>query len=143
MFALRRRQRTAAGTILKASRTRGGGNGRLLDSSEPGELPSLAPASLLEGSATTSTSASPSLPARFASPDPLLCSSVCPVDCSLHRSMSTTKDATYHSKTAQTWPRIAGTEAAAAGAQAGGYGGVQRGPIDKGCRGGQPQPPPV
>ena len=29
---------------------------------------------------------------------------------------------------------IAGTEAAAAGTQDGGYGGVQRAPIDEGCR---------
>ena len=60
-----------------------------------------------------------------------------PVDCSLHRLMSTAKDASYHSKTAQTSPIVA------EGAQAGGYGGVQRGPIDEGCRGGQLQLPPL
>ena len=143
MVALRNLQRTATDAILEATRAAGGEFRRLLRSPAPGKLPSLAPASPLEGLAIVSTSARRLLPARFAFPDPLPHASDSPVDCSLHRLMSTAKDATYHSKTAQTWPRIAGTEAAAAGAQAGGYGGVQRGPIDKGCRGGQPQPPPV
>ena len=90
-----------------------------------------------------SVSARCSLPGRFASSDPLPHTSDSPVDCSLHRLMSTAKDATYHSKTAQSLPMVAGTEAAAADAQAGGYGGVQRGPIDEGCHGGRPQPQPV
>ena len=142
MVALGTGQRTAMDAILEATRAAGGEVGRLFRPPAPGELPSLAPASLLEGSATTSTSASPSLPARFASPDPLPRSSVCPVDCSLHRSMSMTEFMTYGSKTAQTSPMVVGTEVSAADAPAGGCGGAQRGPIDEGCRVGWPPPPP-
>ena len=141
MVALRTRQRTATDAIQEATRAAGGEFRRLIRSSAPGKRPSFAPASQLEGSATTSTSASPSLPARFASPDPLPRSSVCPVDCSLHRSMSMAEFITYGSKTAQTSPMVVGTEAAAADAPAGGCGGAQRGPIDEGCPAGRPKPP--
>ena len=129
--------------IQEATRAAGDEFRRLLRSRAPGKRPSLAPASPLEGSVTVSVSARCSLPGRFASSDPLPHTSDSPVDCSLHRLMSTAKDATYHSKTAQSLPMVAGTEAAAADAQAGGYGGVQRGPIDEGCHGGRPQPQPV
>ena len=69
-----------------------------------------------------STSARRSLPARFASPDPLSHASDSPVDCSLHRSMSMAKDTTYGYKMAQTSATVAGAKAAAADAQAGGCG---------------------
>ena len=124
MVALRTGQRTSTDAIQEARRAAGGEFRRLIRSSAPGKRPSFAPASQLEGSATTSTSASPSLPARFASPDPLPHASDSPVDCSLHRSMSMAKDVTYDAKTAQTSPMVAGAEAAAADAQAGGYGGA-------------------
>jgi hypothetical protein len=43
---------------------------------------------------------------------------------------------------AQTFPMVTGSEAAAKDAEAGGAGGAQDGPIDKGCRVGRPQPQP-
>ena len=109
-------QRTAMDAIQEATRAAGGEFRRLLRSPAPGKRPSLAPASQLEGSVTVSASARRSLPARFALPDPLPHASDSPVDCSLHRSVSTAKDATYHSKTAQTSPMVAGAETAPADA---------------------------
>ena len=142
MVALRTGQRTATDAIQEATRAAGGEFRRLLRSSAPGKRPSLAPASQLEGSATMSTSARRSLPARFASPDPLPHASDSPVDCSLHRSMSTAEFATYRSKMVQIPPMVAGAEATAADAPAGGCGGAKGGPIDEGRRAGRPQPPP-
>ena len=109
-------QRTAMDAIQEATRAAGGEFRRLLRATAPGKRPSLAPASPLEGPAIVSTSARRSLPARFAFPDPLPHASDSPVDCSLHRSVSTAKDATYHSKTAQTSPMVAGAETAPADA---------------------------
>jgi hypothetical protein len=135
VFALRRRQRTAAGTILKASRTRGGGNGRLLDSSEPGERSSLAPASMLEGSAVINPRASPSLPACVASADPLPNAAERAPDCSLHRRVSSINGAIRRAKTAGILPATAGSELAGGDAAAGGLADLHGGPIDEGCRG--------
>ena len=140
MVALRKGQRTATDAILEASRAARGEVGRLFRSPVPGKRPSLAPASQLEGSAIMSMFASPSLPAGFASPDPLPHVSESAVDCSLHRSMSTAEFATYCSKTVQTSPTVAGTEAAAADTPAGGCGGANRGPIDEGCCQGRAPP---
>ena len=142
MVALRTCQRTAMDAILEATRAAGGEFRRLLRSPAQGKRPSLAPASQLEGPATVNTSACRSLPARFASPDPLSQASDSPVHCALHRSMSTAKDATYGYKMVQTPPMIASAEAAAADAPAGGCGGAKCGPIDECRRAGRPQPPP-
>ena len=134
-WVLRRRQRTAAGTILEASRTRGGGNGRLLDSSEPGERPSLAPASMLEGPAIINPRASPSLPACVASPDPLPNAAERAPDCSLHRRVSSINGAIRRAKTAGSPPAVTDSELAGGGAAAGGLAGLHGDPIDEGCRG--------
>ncbi len=116
-------QRTAMDAIQEATRAAGDEFRRLLRSPAPGKRPSLAPASPLEGSVTVSASARRSLPARFALPDPLPHASDSPVDCSLHRSMSTADFATYRSKNAQTSPLVADTETADADAPADGCGG--------------------
>ena len=142
MVALRTGQRTATDAIQEARRAAGGEYGRLVRRSSRGKRPSLAPASQLEGPATVNTSTCRSLPARFASPDPLSQASDSPVHCALHRSMSTAKDATYGYKMVQTPPMIASAEAAAADAPAGGCGGAKGGPMDEGCRAGRLQPPP-
>ena len=126
MVALRTGQRTATDAIQEARRAAGGEYGRLFRRSARGKLPSLAPASPLEGSATMSTFFRRSLPASSAFPDLLSHASYrySPVDCSLHRPMSTAELVTYRSKTAHTSPMGAGIEAVAADAPDGGYGGV-------------------
>ena len=134
VFASRRPQRTAAGTTLEASRTGGGGNGRLLDSSEPGERPSLAPASMLEGPAIINPHASPSLPACVASPDPLPNAAERAPDCSLHRRVSSINGAICTAKTAGILPMATGSELAGEDAAAGGLAGLHGDPIDEVCR---------
>ena len=124
MVALRTGQRTATDAIQEARRAAEGEYGRLFRRSALGKLPSLAPASPLEGSATMSTFFRRSLPASSALPDLLSHASYSPVDCSLHRPMSTAELVTYRSKTAHTLPTDPGIEAVAADAPANGYGGV-------------------
>ena len=124
MVALRTGQRTATDAIQEARRAAEGEYGRLFRRSARGKLPSLAPASPLEGSATMSTFFRRSLPASSALPDLLSHASYSPVDCSLHRPMSMAELVTYRSKTAHTSPMGAGIEAVAADAPDGGYGGV-------------------
>ncbi len=124
MVALRTGQRTATDAIQEARRAAEVEYGRLFRRSARGKLPSLAPASPLEGSATMSTFFRRSLPASSALPDLLSHASYSPVDCSLHRPMSTAELVTYRSKTAHTLPTDPGIEAVAADAPANGYGGV-------------------
>ena len=124
MVALRTGQRTATDAIQEARRAAEGEYGRLSRRSALGKLPSLAPASPLEGSATMSTFFRRSLPASSALPDLLSHASYSPVDCSLHRPMSMAESVTYRSKTAHTSPTGPGMEAVAADAPKSGYGGV-------------------
>ena len=139
-------------TSEKATRADGGGAGRHFQSTAQGERPFLAPAGLLEGSAASCVPACPSLPRRFAFPDPLPHTAESAADCSLHRPLSIANDAVFSAKTAQASPIIITTEAGPAvkDAALGGAGGAQDGPVDEGRprgrpwpRPGQSQPPPA
>ena len=79
--------------------------------------------------------ASPSLPARFASPNTLPNAYESARDCSLHRRASWTNGAADASKTAESLPPVAGSRAAAGDAAAGGLVDSQNDAIDVGCRG--------
>jgi len=135
VIALRSLQCTAASTLLEASRARGGEIGRLFQLSKPGEQSLLAPASRLEASPAMSLLASPSLPARFASPHPLSNAAESARDCSLHRRVSWSNSAAYAPKTAENLPPVAGSGAAAGDAAVGGRVDVHGDAIDEGCRG--------
>ena len=124
MVALRTGQRTSTDAIQEARRAAEGEYGRLFRRSALGKLPSLAPASPLEGSATMSTFSRRSLPASSAFPDLLSHASYSHVDCSLHRPMSTAELVNYRSETAHTSPTDLVIEAVAADAPDNGYGGV-------------------
>ena len=149
-FKLRALQREAVSTSEKATRADGGGAGRHFQSTAQGERPFLAPAGLLEGSAALCVPACPSLPRRFAFPDPLPHAAESSADCSLHRPSASANGGACCSKMAQIIPMVAGSEAAAKEAAVGGACGAQGGPVDEGRprgrpwpRPGQSQPPPA
>ena len=128
-------------TSEKATRADGGGAGRLFQSTAQGERPFLAPAGLLEGSAALCVPACPSLPRRFAFPDPLPHAAESPADCSLHRPAASANGGVCCSKKAQILPMVAGSEAAAEDAAVGGAGDAQGGALDEGRPRGRPWPP--
>ena len=83
-----------------------------------------------------------SMPACFASSDPLPHAAESAVDCSLHRPMASTKVITRWSQMAQSRPMVPTIETAAEGAAAGPHGSAQVVSFYEGRRLGRPWPQP-